>query len=157
MDSSSSQQMQNSERPLNSVEIDIGLFHTKFGLFPPNKPTVFGPELGAFRLKFLKEELKEYEDAYNMDADVHDPQKLADMADALVDLVYVAIGTLHLLGISFTEVWDEVQRANISKQRAEKANDSKRGSTFDVIKPPGWKAPDVEEIVRRAIQRHESA
>jgi predicted HAD superfamily Cof-like phosphohydrolase len=47
------------------------------------------------------------------------------------------------------ELWDDVQRANMSKERALKASDSKRGSTFDVIKPAGWVSPRTDEIIAK--------
>ena len=47
------------------------------------------------------------------------------------------------------ELWDDVQRANMSKERATKASDSKRGSTFDVIKPAGWVGPRTDEIIAK--------
>ena len=47
------------------------------------------------------------------------------------------------------ELWNDVQHANMSKERALKATDSKRGSTYDVIKPVGWVPPLTEEIIAR--------
>lgn len=47
----------------------------------------------------------------------------------------------------WNKLWDDVQRANMSKERALKASDSKRGSTWDVVKPKGWIPPRTEEIV----------
>lgn len=44
-------------------------------------------------------------------------------------------------------VWKDVQRANMSKERALRAEDSKRGSTWDVIKPKGWTAPDPQAVI----------
>jgi len=52
-----------------------------------------------------------------------------------------------LCGLDFVEAWDRVHRANMSKVRAEKAGDSKRGSKFDVVKPSGWTAPDLTDLV----------
>ena len=54
-----------------------------------------------------------------------------------------------------TEMWDElwvdVQRANMSKVRAERPSDSKRGSTWDVIKPPSWVEPATQEILDKYL------
>jgi predicted HAD superfamily Cof-like phosphohydrolase len=47
------------------------------------------------------------------------------------------------------ELWADVQRANMSKERATKATDSKRGSTFDVIKPAGWVGPQTDAIIAK--------
>jgi predicted HAD superfamily Cof-like phosphohydrolase len=70
------------------------------------------------------------------------------MADALIDLVYVAMGTAHLLGLPWEALWNEVQIANMRKVRAAAdASDSKRGSAFDVVKPPGWQPPNIKRIL----------
>lgn len=127
---------------------DVGVFHEKFrldnvlagGVGPRDLP----PGLLEFRIKFMLEELQEFVDAYTENP----RENHAKMADALVDLVYVAMGTAHLLGYPWQVIWDAVQKANMAKVRAESAQDSKRGSAFDVVKPPGWRPPDVAGILR---------
>ena len=86
----------------------------------------------------LKEEIKEYEDA----------EELKEKLDALVDLVYFALGTAYLHGFNFNEAWKRVHAANMKKIRAEKKGDSKRKSTFDVVKPAGWIVPDLSDLVK---------
>jgi predicted HAD superfamily Cof-like phosphohydrolase len=130
---------------VNNFE-DVGIFHERFGLhnatfFRPG-PRRWDRTLLEFRLKFLKEELKEFEDAMKR----HDD---AEMFDALIDLVYVAMGTAHLQGYPWEEGWDAVQRANMQKVRAlPDGSDSKRDSSFDVVKPNGWTAPDIAAILK---------
>lgn len=124
---------------------DVGNFHEKFGLrsVTHNGPNPDMPELGLveFRIAFLTEELKEFTDAY-------DEENMAGMADALIDLVYVAMGTAHLMGLPWQELWDEVQQANMAKVRAAAdGSNSLRGSPFDVVKPPGWEPPDIAGIL----------
>ena len=51
----------------------------------------------------------------------------------------------------WTELWDDVQRANMSKERVLRAEDSKRGSTWDVRKPTGWIPPHTEEILAKYL------
>ena len=38
-----------------------------------------------------------------------------EMADACIDIIYVAIGLLHAIGLNPQPLWDEVQRSNMSK------------------------------------------
>jgi predicted HAD superfamily Cof-like phosphohydrolase len=121
---------------------DIIAFHVKFDIAYTGEPRFLPPDLQEFRLKFLSEELTEYEEAL---AD----GELADALDALVDLVYVALGTAHLHGFDFNEAWRRVHAANMGKIRAPSADASKRGSVFDVIKPEGWVPPDHTDLVRR--------
>jgi predicted HAD superfamily Cof-like phosphohydrolase len=148
---------------------DVGRFHEKFWLdhaLYEFSPRLIPDELAKFRLKFLAEELNELLDAYER----HD---LSKIADALVDLVYVAMGTAHLHGLPWEALWNEVQRANMAKERCEighafipmgddsaiEAPDcceqcnapqhkhSTRGSINDVIKPPGWTAPNIARVL----------
>ena len=66
---------------------------------------------------------------------------------ALVDLVYVAIGTAHLHGFDFEEAWRRVHHANMQKIRTPNAEASTRGSKHDVIKPEGWEPPSHTDLV----------
>lgn len=124
---------------------DVGDFHERFGLdnvtwHDPGERDV-PVDLMAFRIKFLTEELVELQDAWVANSRV-------DMFDALLDLVYVAMGTAHLMGLPWQAGWDEVQRANMTKVRAASdGTDSKRSSGWDVIKPPGWTPPDLESVL----------
>jgi predicted HAD superfamily Cof-like phosphohydrolase len=126
---------------------DVGQFHEKFGLDNiKNKivPHSLDHSVWQFRVNFMQEELDEFTDAW-ADGD------LPKMADALVDLVYVALGTAHLMHIPFNDVWAEVQRANMAKVRANSADDprSSRKHTLDVVKPAGWQPPDVKAVLER--------
>jgi predicted HAD superfamily Cof-like phosphohydrolase len=114
---------------------DVVDFHKKFGVPHAVRPSFLDAKTHEFRVKFMQEELTEFCEAAMSD-------NMEDMADALVDLVYVALGTAHMMGLPWDKLWDEVQRANMSKQRAATAGDSKRGTSLDVIKPPGWTAPN---------------
>lgn len=116
-------------------------FHNKFGL-PVGDQDLLTPDLDAivFRLKFLKEETAELEEALSEEDRVK-------AFDALLDLVYVAHGTALFMGIS-PEQWHAgmlaVHACNMAKVRVEKAADSKRGSAFDVKKPTGWVGPEAQ-------------
>lgn len=120
---------------------DVGAFHHKFDLehtacssmaCPVNEP---GPKevstgLLEFRLKFLLEELKEIGEAcgYELGPALHGrdveffvvdekPIDHAKAFDGLLDLAYVTFGMAHVLGYPWQAGWDEVQRANITKER----------------------------------------
>lgn len=127
---------------------DVGEFHEKFGLQNTNYegagPTglELDPTLLKFRRDFLLEELDEFAvSMHNND--------LPGMADALVDIVYVALGTAHLLGLPWQTLWDDVQRANMAKERAAAdGSNSVRNSPWDVVKPEGWVGPETAQILR---------
>lgn len=141
---------------------DIKAFHEKFELKYSGDPRHLPDELEEFRAGFMGEELGEY--LSHMDRDVKDLVKnvqfllwqdrmigrrvsLKKKLDALVDLVYVALGTAYMHGFDFNEAWRRVHAANMAKVRAERADQSARGSTFDVVKPEGWVAPDLSDLV----------
>lgn len=85
-----------------------------------------------FRIKFLKEELKELEDAA-------DPN---EAIDALIDLCVVAIGTLDVFDVDAYSAWDRVHAANMSKKVGIKESRPNPNGLPDLIKPEGWQAPD---------------
>lgn len=119
---------------------DVTTFQQKFQVpcWPfPGLPT---PENFRFRKGHLQEELQELEECFVKD-------DLEGMADALVDLVYVAMGLAVNMGLPWQELWNEVQRANMSKVRATHASQSKRGSTLDIVKPEGWVGPDHKKAL----------
>jgi predicted HAD superfamily Cof-like phosphohydrolase len=115
---------------------DIKDFHEKFGLVYDGPPRSLPEDLGAFRTNFLIEETDEYILA----------EKRADQLDALVDLVYVAMGTAYLHGYNFDEAWRRVHKANMAKIRGPSA----RSDKYDLLKPEGWQAPDHGDLVGEA-------
>ena len=128
---------------------DINRFHRKFGFKKTDKPSIpDDPELVNFRTSFLIEELAEYTNAITQ-------KNKAEVLDALVDIVYIALGTAWLFNLPFEKAWKEVQRANMEKIRA-KDTTGKRGTKFDVIKPKNWKPPNIERIVEEEIEINEN-
>lgn len=146
---------------------EVGQFHHKFGL--PNTtyggigPQLVDRELRQFRLRFLFEELQELLEGFGYEFDeslwdifrdsksthLREPKEDHEQIfDALIDLVYVAHGLSHLLGYPWREGWARVQRANMAKQRATRADQSERGGTWDIIKPEGWTPPDIRGLLK---------
>lgn len=68
-------------------------------------------------------------------------RSLPKSADALIDQMYVIIGTLLAMGIDMWPLWREVQRANMAKVG---------GPVVDgkVRKPAGWSPPDIDALLR---------
>jgi predicted HAD superfamily Cof-like phosphohydrolase len=126
---------------------DVGAFHKKFGLDVYHEDTDahwLSDELMEFRLKFLEEEMRELREAVVA-------RDMVKVADALGDIVWVALGHGHLMSIPMDGVWAEIRRANMAKVRSVGDDDprSTRGSRFDVVKPPGWVPPDIGWILKR--------
>lgn len=118
-----------------SERADVLAFQQKFQVPMASEPSFLDDAGFEFRMKFLKEELIEFEQAHQ-EGDMH------GAADALVDLAYVLHGTALMMGLPWPRLWAEVQRANMTKERAASASQSKRGSALDIIKPTGWVGPD---------------
>ena len=116
---------------MNKFLQDIKDFHEKFQLTYIGPPRELPDELAKFRKAFMEEELDEYIDSRYL------PGKL----DALVDLMYVVLGTAYLHGFPFEEAWRRVHEANMKKVRAQSSR-----SKFDVIKPEGWTPPALSDL-----------
>lgn len=115
-------------------------FNERFGLPDGTKDVITGDqEVIDYRVDFMREEVKEFEDA------VAEGDRVKAF-DALLDLVYVAYGTALFMGIN-GEQWIQgfaaVHKANMSKIPTPSAACSKRKSSLDVIKPPGWVGPEA--------------
>ena len=88
-----------------------------------------------FRVDFLKEELDETEAALiQMNSE--------EIVDGLIDLCVVAIGTLDAFGVDPYKAWDEILKANLSKEVGVKPERPNPLGLPDLIKPEGWVAPD---------------
>jgi predicted HAD superfamily Cof-like phosphohydrolase len=116
---------------------DIKDFHEKFGLAYDGPPRRLPRELEQFRRDFLIEEAEEYTVSATQ----------VDRLDALVDIVYVALGSAYMHGFDFAEAWRRVHAANMKKVRAAHAGESARNTAHDVVKPPGWEKPNLLDLV----------
>jgi predicted HAD superfamily Cof-like phosphohydrolase len=135
---------------------DIRDFHHKFGIQYQGRPRYLPTDIQDFRIAFMAEELCEYAGVTEVTRRLiqsalvgSEPTgDLEDQFDALIDLVYVALGTAHLHGFQFARGWHRVHAANMTKMRTPAPEDSKRHHSFDVIKPPGFRAPELGDLVR---------
>ena len=119
---------------------DVKDFLEKFNV-PQREPgQPFNRDVVLFRLSCLLEELQELSQSMNND-------DFAETTDALVDLVYFAIGTAHVFNLPFEKAWGEVHGANMRKIRLATSRQSKRGSVLDVGKPKGWIGPNIEQFL----------
>lgn len=125
---------------MNNYE-DVKAFHEKFNIPMSPVPALLDQHAVDFRVRFMHEELKEFEDSHRVG-------DLEGCADALVDLAYVVFGTALIMGLPWQELWDRVQTCNMAKRQAKPdGSDSKRGSPLDVVKPPGWVGPYHSDLL----------
>ena len=91
-----------------------------------------------FRIKMMQEELDETKKAYQ-------DKNEEEMVDGIIDLCVFAIGTLEVFGVDANKAWDEVYRANMSKEVGIKEGRPNPLGLPDLVKPKGWKGPSHED------------
>lgn len=134
---------------------DIDQFHSHFQIKYDSIPRDLPEDLMEFRLKFLAEELCEYAGVPDLTKKLIQSALLSHKTtnslelkfDALVDLVYVALGTSQFHGFDFREGWRRVHAANMTKRRIQQG-DKGRHMVYDVIKPESFVPPDLSDLCR---------
>jgi len=96
-------------KKLNSLN-QVADFHRTFKHPVVDEPAIPSPERCRLRVSLIAEELKELQEAI-------DANDLVEVADALCDIQYVLSGAVLEFGLGekFPELFDEVQRSNMSK------------------------------------------
>lgn len=114
---------------MNKEWEDVKNFHETFNHPVAEKPTLMGPERAQARYTWLQEEIDEFLEA----------EDIVEQADAMIDTIYFALGTLVELGIKPEALFNIVQDANMAKVWSDgkpRFNDMGK-----VIKPQGWQDP----------------
>jgi len=88
----------------------VAEFHRTFKHPIVEKPTIPAPKRCELRVSLIAEELRELKEAIK-------DKDLVEIADALCDIQYVLSGAVLEFGLGekFPELFDEVQRSNMSK------------------------------------------
>jgi predicted HAD superfamily Cof-like phosphohydrolase len=125
---------------LNEPFDKVREFHLAFNHRCPERPELLPEERMTKRYNWMHEELEEFRTATS----IH------DQADAMVDLMYFALGTLVEMGVRPGRLFDIVHEANMKKLwpdgKVHYAPDGK------VIKHPSWQPPEpflIKEIDRQ--------
>lgn len=100
------------------------------------------------RFKLLREEYNEYVTAYT-------EGNHADALDAIIDMIYIAAGTCHILGYNGEEAFKRVHAANMAKLGVDgKPIINGENGVYDasrpmgkVLKPNGWAAPVLDDLI----------
>lgn len=112
-------------------------FHEKFNHPIAQTPCLLLEKRVVVRGRWMQEELDEFYDANN----------LYEQADAMIDLIYFALGTLVEMGIEPDKIFEIVHNANMSKLWPDGTpHYNKDGKT---IKSAEWEDPDP--LIRSAI------
>tara|TARA_R100000951_G_scaffold106031_1_gene100225 strand:+ start:5515 stop:5889 length:375 start_codon:yes stop_codon:yes gene_type:complete len=117
---------------------DVDAFLAKFSLKYDGLPRSLENATRDERIRHMLEEIAEYKEA----------KSVADEFDALIDLIYLAIGTARMQGLDLEVGWDRVHQANMRKVKKEITDDYGNISEYKsgITKPEGWEKPDLTDL-----------
>ena len=113
----------------------IGLFNTVDRQFVGN------PDL-ELKLRLITEEYEELVEAFNENDTV-------EVVDALADLIYVINGFAIYLGVDLDQVVSVVHKTNMDK--LDKNGEPIYREDGKIMKPDGWEAPKIKELLEDSI------
>lgn len=136
-------------------------FHEVFGAPVEVSPVIPTEDRLELRCKLIYEEAMEFIEAagrqrtdhYGWEKNDDKQANLVEMADALMDLLYVTYGTLLELGLAdiAEDMFAEVQASNMSKAgpdgKAIKREDGK------ILKGPNFFLPNLKQFIDRAQEQ----
>ena len=70
-----------------------------------------------------------------------------EVLDALIDILVVTIGAINSIGADAEGAWNEVMRTNFAKVDPATGK-VRRREDGKVLKPEGWKPPQLEQFVK---------
>lgn len=70
---------------------------------------------------------------------------MPEIADGIVDSIYVLLGTAIEYGIDIEPIWGAVQKANMAKVGGGIREDGKR------LKPEGWEPPPIADLIEAQV------
>lgn len=114
-------------------------FQEAFSIQSPKRPKMLPKKRAVLRHKLLQEEVDELKDAKN----------LLDVSDAIIDSMYILLGTAYEYGLSdrLVLLFDEIHRSNMSKVGPDgKAVFREDGK---ILKPETYSEPKLQPIIDR--------
>ena len=119
----------------------VKAFHTAFKLgYSETALATLGKEKNLLRYKLMREENEEYLEAANN-------KDMVEVADALGDMLYILCGTIieHGLQHKIEEVFEEIQRSNMSKLGAD--GEPIYREVGKGLKGPNYFKPNIKSIL----------
>src|SRR5205807_4176636 len=124
------------EVQMNSQQLMVKEFHSKFGVFIRSSPGLVDESTRELRIRLIREELGEFEKAGN-------DKNLVKIADALADLLYVIYGTGVSYGIDLEPIFREVHESNMSKGDPNVV----RAPNGKILKAKNFRPPNLQPIL----------
>ncbi len=120
-------------------------FHKTFNHPVAEGPKDIGVSRAMDRYKWMYEELEEFIEGARSG-------NITEQADAMIDLIYFALGTLVEIGVKPEKLFQLVHSANMAKVHAD--GTVKYHLDGKVKKPDGWVAPDeaIEAEIKKQIE-----
>lgn len=157
----------------NKMQSDIELFMTACDQEVKNYPYLPPKEIRNLRIHLMVEELLgTTKEGWNIEgapySDILVPSKsdeliqsmlnddLVGIADGIADVLYVVIGTAAAYGIDIQEVFDEVQRSNMTKAVWNEETSewtTIKNEVGKVLKPETFSPADIESIINLQTTR----
>lgn len=124
----------------------LGEFHRAFHVFTQREPgtKAVPQDVQDLRFNLHEEELEELADAVAAD-------EIIEIADALGDIIYVAVGTALTYGIEIEPVIAEIHRSNMTK--LDKDGTPIFQKDGEVLKGPNFEEPDIAGVLNAQIRR----
>ena len=117
---------------MNKEYVEVRRFHEAFNHPVADAPMSLTNERAMKRYSWILEEINEFLDAV-------EKQDIVEQADAMIDTIYFALGTLVEMGVKPGVLFEIVQEANMSKLFSDgKPHYNEMGK---VIKPSEWQDP----------------
>ena len=116
----------------------VKTFMTTYGQEVKKSASFPDENITKLRLKLIKEELEELEQALN-------DKNLLEVADALTDILYVTYGAGHSFGINLDACFEEVQRSNMSK--LDENGKPIYNEYGKVMKGPNFSKPNLKQFI----------
>lgn len=116
---------------------NVAEFHRTFGQPVETTPRLVDEKTATLRRDLLEEEFKEYVKAVDED-------NLVEIADALGDIIYIAVGSALTYGIDLDAILREIHRSNMSKL----GPDGKPIYRWDgkVLKPATYSPANIQSV-----------
>lgn len=120
--------------------VNLKEFHSTYEVYASDEPHLPAEDIRELRRKLMKEEYEEYVKG-------EEENDLVQIADAIADIIYIALGTAVSYGIPFDKVWKEVHASNMSKL----GPDGKpiRREDGKILKGPNFFEPKIAEILEK--------
>ncbi|SEA10152.1 HAD family hydrolase [Alkalimonas amylolytica] len=129
---------------LDDSWLKVHEFHQAFSHPISDSPTLMPAERKHKRYKWMLEEINEFLEA----------ESIESQSDAMIDLIYFALGTLVETGVRPGKLFDIVHNANMTKLWPD--GKPRMNGDGKIIKPSGWLDPEplISEEIRKQINQN---